>query len=1172
MRASVALGIALTVCGPTAFAQAYSVNEMRSVEEPKEAQIRELRDQEINQLRIALGRRLPQNRKADLYFRLAELYLEAYRQTFLMEGRVHHKRLERNPKAKLERNLSLPYLKLGIKACEDLIRLGAPSDRMDAIYYFLGFNHNELGNTKKSDEYFKALTSRYPGSVYAFDAFREIGESAFGKRDYRKAQAYLEQALKARRQDIGPQPRLLYYLAWSYYRLKQHDRAIQTMKRAIQEATAEDERFLSIREEALRDMAIFLTERGDVGEALSYFAQVQSDDTYYPKLLERLGREYERNVQLPKAIQVYDTLLRTKPNSESAYRVAMKLIALEIRKGNVSAAVSRIQKLPKEASRSAETEVEYQNLKALVRKTATENHDLVRKGKGSKSALQAAESLYAVYLDHFLAQEDKRKEMNEIRMYLADVKREQGKSAEASALYKKIIESKDEKYAKEAVSLWVGALADALKSQKPSQKTASAAEPSALEREFVEAAKYLEDKQGVSHQTTELMLRSAQLLAAYAKTQEDAVDLADKVIQREPGSKAALTAAKLKIQLASDRAAAKKDGDDLRSALKDLRSNEALLEADRKSGGELGKIIATQDEKFKLEDIQSLEKSSDHAKAAEAYEKFALETQDKEKSDKAFNNAIVYYGKAGDSESVSRVASVWMKRDPKDPRPVNVLKESASRLFIDGKFTESAKAFEGLGILIKDPVSIETAAEIFLAEKKASDAIRAFESLLKMQKSRSDAGEIQLKLAKLYLSQGGERSAASYFSQCASDKTLEAECQARLGDMHEQLKDRESASRAYQKAVRSKAPSPYRAYAAYRMAQVTTGGRPASEPFSNEPAQAKKQLDGRIAFVEKLSRAYAPAIEAGGPWGIAALEELAQTVRTIADDLAKIVPQTDQTKKLSDSLRQQSLQSLKTAFERCEREEILSPAIPRVQTPLARRGWVKGAPAQGSFGGFRISGMPANGGDSSALKSLEQVRKKLHQNGADAVAWTDYGNLLWGQGFDGVAKVAYERALASQPSNVYALNNRAVVVMSSADTAEWTRPLEAQSLLRKALEKDSFYTVAKMNLAQLYNYYRLFRKAHAYWEQVSVKHKDGQVYAGLAISTQGLGDFAQAAAQFEKAFDHGISSSGFVGRFHEAARQKEREACLKGLDRVSIGDLQGLERDAVEALKEECKP
>src|SRR5688500_6020975 len=95
VKASLVFAIFM-VSGLAWSASPYSRHEIKEVETSEEANIRDLREQEIRQLRIALGRRLPPNRKADLYFRLAEIYLEAYRSEFLLEGRVHEKRLEKN--------------------------------------------------------------------------------------------------------------------------------------------------------------------------------------------------------------------------------------------------------------------------------------------------------------------------------------------------------------------------------------------------------------------------------------------------------------------------------------------------------------------------------------------------------------------------------------------------------------------------------------------------------------------------------------------------------------------------------------------------------------------------------------------------------------------------------------------------------------------------------------------------------------------------------------------------------------------------------------------------------------------------------------------------------------------------------------------------------------------
>src|SRR5947209_5415098 len=81
-------------------AMTYSASELNALRASDEVKIRDIQIQEINQLRIALGRRLPTRRRADLYYRLAEIYAEAYHAEFVLEGRVHEKHIEGGQKEK----------------------------------------------------------------------------------------------------------------------------------------------------------------------------------------------------------------------------------------------------------------------------------------------------------------------------------------------------------------------------------------------------------------------------------------------------------------------------------------------------------------------------------------------------------------------------------------------------------------------------------------------------------------------------------------------------------------------------------------------------------------------------------------------------------------------------------------------------------------------------------------------------------------------------------------------------------------------------------------------------------------------------------------------------------------------------------------------------------------
>jgi hypothetical protein len=141
----------------------------------------------------------------------------------------------------------------------------------------------------------------------------------------------------------------------------------------------------------------------------------------------------------------------------------------------------------------------------MVRRTATEHHNSYRKKK-DRADLEIAENFYQAYLKTFLEKNDPRKETPEIQMYLAEVKRDLGKSKEASELYRKVVDSRDSRYAKEAGALWTASLAEAIQKESTSHR---GNEPSPMEEEFIEAADRLTLALGDTNEGREAALRSA---------------------------------------------------------------------------------------------------------------------------------------------------------------------------------------------------------------------------------------------------------------------------------------------------------------------------------------------------------------------------------------------------------------------------------------------------------------------------------------------------------------------------------------------------------------------------------------------------------------------------------------------------------------------------------------
>ncbi|OFZ79563.1 MAG: hypothetical protein A2583_14560 [Bdellovibrionales bacterium RIFOXYD1_FULL_53_11] len=1173
----------------------YSREELSAVQTAEETSVSELRAQEITQLRIALGRRSPANRMAELYFRLAKNYLEAYSATFKLEGRVHEKHLERGMKEPyILRGASKPYLALAVKASNEIIGYRIAYDKLDQVHFFLAFAYKEMERRPDSRRHFSIIVRSFPSSQFAPVAYRELGEMTFADGKFRDSISYLETATRIEKGENLP--RILHKLAWSYYRTKQYARAVGTMKRAIAEASKDEERLVSLREEALRDIAIFMTETGRVEEAVAYFDEVAGGKTFYGAALEKLAKQYERSAQPVKAAQVYEALVKAKQGDGASFRAIVKLVEIDIRRGRYSEALARARAVKLPDSGDSDTATALGNLRALVRKTATGQHENFRKKKDRK-ALSVAESYYTAYLGTFLAKEDPRGETPEIMMYLAEVKRENKKPAEASELYRKVLESKDKRYAKQAGTLWTASLAESMKAKgtKPGGE-----EPSAVEKEFVDAADRMRDSLGLqSPESREAALKSAQVLAGYKNTKPDAVKRAREIINTWPQSPQAHTAAKLWLQTITDRmphgtAAGLENSDaasELRDAMAELRSNAPFMAFDASHGGKLKQQMAAEETRLKVGAIATQEKEKNFGDAGRSYETFAAEAPSREIAEKAFGNAVSSYIKEDDMVAVDRVIDSWLKRYPGSAVAADAARGAATAWLIKGYFENSGALFEKAGRLCGDADSLDTAARIFEGIGQAERARSDWGVHLSSYKKSSHHWAVAIRLARSFEDAGNRVEAVRAYKFCMTGfDDVAAECGAKAADVLMLLKDSEQAVAIYRKvaAAGGRKKGPYVGYARYKLAamQEATGR---FEPLRLPEKLLGNLVNKRIDFFKQLDRAYSPVVDAGGPWAVAALDRLALWAWKFADEMDALnLPEGADAKaaarfrlsinSISVPLRKKAAGTWMSAFEKAVAAEALSPALPSIADHLADARVAGVWRAQGSRGGYRLAGIPPDGGSAGRAEALGKTRSALVKSAKNADAWVDYGNLLWGEGRSVLARLAYERALALDPKNIAALVNRAVIALSGDGAEDWTRAAEAQALLAEALKKDNLSTVAKINRAQLLNYYRVFSKSKTLWEQAAAAGHAGMadVQDGLGVALQGTGALAAARAAFEKAGTLGAPRGRFANVYHEAAAASTTgvegaEKCLGRIGDINIDEAAGFEKDSAGRLKRACE-
>lgn len=1149
--------------------------DYQGVQTEKELRIERLRNDEIKAVKMALGLRNPENRKAELYLRLAELYLEAYQADFLLEGRIHEKSLKLDPTAKFIRGRSSEDLRNGIGAAETILNLKVSPGKLDQIYYFLGFNYGEYGDAEKSRQYYLRLAREFPGSGYAGDGIRALADEAFARGRFTEAEQQYEAALK-KSIDVAQKARIHHRLAWCYYRQSRIEEAIRSMKKAIEIARTGGggEKLLIIREDGLRDLAIYYAEQGKVDEAIDYFKDNAGERDQLPRVLEKLGKEFERSGKGEKAKQVYAVILGMEPKDETLFRVSVKMVDLDLLKENFVGAAERVRNLRIPVSSDPETVASLASLRRLVRSTAVSNQERFRKKQEKGEArrhLEAADLFYSLYLDKFVPNEKgARAELNEVRMYEAEVKRELGQPGAAADLYKKVIQDRDEKYAKEAAQLWVGSLASELKKRASGQRSAGEA-PSDIENDFVEASDLLEKSIPQSVESREARLRSAQILAAYPKERPQALKRAGSLARDASSTPQGVLAARLWLQL-----------DPSSSTIEALSGNAALREADRLMKGDLHKDLEAANQALRVSRISSLEKKGDYLKAAQSYEEYARTARTEKEAESAYVGALGSYAQAGNSEEVTRVMKHWRDRFPRSALLEKSVKAEATLFFIRGQFTDSAELFYGIGKLLQDRASFLTSAALFSGGLQFKKAIQVYRQATLISPTNEQRAEILKLIAMAAQDARDDALVLQSWKQCAEiASSLLAECLCQTGNFYLNRKDDLQAKNRFQAAAGihagPSARSPYIAYAQFRIAQLLEKEMK-STPLEFPEARLIKGFEARIAELKPVSAAYVKAVELGGPWGIAATERLGDLSAAVSEEVAKVLQDSRATSQLreglmpaAEALNRSAREQAEGAYRAALKSQVLSPALPVLQDRLVDGGFPGMRRSQGARLGIKLIGLDPNGGKQGREEALQRVRAELIRNREDALVWIDYGNLLWGLGKPGLSKVAYERSLALKVRAADAQNNLAVVLVSDLGPENWYAANEAVALWKGALHREARNSAALYNLGHLFNYYRLFALAQPYLQKVAKKVNIPEVHDSLAVAYWGLGRKTESELHSKKAEDLGMDLKRFTRNYREAS-EAAGQACLLKLSEIpGVVDLKGFEKISVGRLKQRCE-
>ncbi len=285
--------------------------------------------------------------KAELVFRLSEMYWSKSKYLALRSMQLWDQALDAWSKAgskgeqpKLEKvaehDQSELYKREALKLYEKILKDYPNYPRKDEVLYNLGSALYESGDKTKGVEMYWTLIKQFKDSVFAPDAWLQLGEHFFNANKVNQAQkAYTEAANASRPDPKDPtreKPRIYSYaqykLAWCDYNLQEYESALQKFRDVVAYAKRQkggdaskgqigEQDRVQLMGEAMSDMIRTYSHLDAVEDAFEFYTQELGPEKAY-KYMRRLAQLYNTEGKGALEIQTYQELNKRSPYAPEA--------------------------------------------------------------------------------------------------------------------------------------------------------------------------------------------------------------------------------------------------------------------------------------------------------------------------------------------------------------------------------------------------------------------------------------------------------------------------------------------------------------------------------------------------------------------------------------------------------------------------------------------------------------------------------------------------------------------------------------------------------------------------------------------------------------------------------------------------------------------------------------
>lgn len=252
--------VVLALLMSTAFAAKLNIDQRRQ-------KILSIVDEELSEVsRLAKQQNY---RSPDTLLRVSELNLEKARLYREVENEqylaIHPDQRRKLNKASYFKQ-SNTYFNAANNAALNVVKKFPNYKSIGDVYYILAYNYKELGNNKEAQRFFKLATGKATDPKVLAKSKLALADYYYNDKKYKEAIPLYEATIN--QADEKWWTKDAFNLAWSYYRVRNYDKAISLMREVHKRSGG---KYVDMRSQVERDIGIFYVDANKLNEAISFY-------------------------------------------------------------------------------------------------------------------------------------------------------------------------------------------------------------------------------------------------------------------------------------------------------------------------------------------------------------------------------------------------------------------------------------------------------------------------------------------------------------------------------------------------------------------------------------------------------------------------------------------------------------------------------------------------------------------------------------------------------------------------------------------------------------------------------------------------------------------------------------------------------------------------------------